>query len=570
MLQNDPSLRFHHHVLGLSPAITTPFKFRESDMMPSVSNSFTYECLTRPKYLAILEKRYLGPEVPLSMEYNLPARKLVPPQWSRAVSEKVGALLTDTHEAAPRFVAFPLVLKNAENTHCTKDMPNDSSRHCVVMIYNKATKEIEIWDDRHPSVQSKYGYRFMLLKTKELFAPIFETFGVEIKNVALPMIPEVRYAPLQDFLKANDFSTDFQTLYTAFLINYIYARISNAFTTLDAADLSTKIFLPRRSRVYSTTLLERLREYESVASASVTEGDLRLPCPPHQMRNILTGECIPVTNAESIVIPSGRVQGNDFLKDHIAKFYTKIMLYFMDKYHDMATIIPYYMVSPHPYFYALRWKYVGSSTSTGASARKRWRLITPPVFEHFMTQAMSNPSIKSIVFIVSIDGIHPTDRHSNAVFINKDQKFIERFEPNTKIGDSHKRHYPLGNGDILDDALQSLFDQYVSDYSYVPPMLTCPLGFHILDCREREESTKDKGGNCTDWSIWWMDLRLANANRPRDELMAFALEELGRGGSFRHFINGYSDFLTRISKKYKGAQRATIARREEYNSIGVC
>jgi len=70
-----------------------------------------------------------------------------------------------------------------------------------------------------------------------------------------------------------------------------------------------------------------------------------------------------------------------------------------------------------------------------------------------------------------------------------------------------------------DEALKELFAKWTEGYEYVPPMLTCPLGFHAVDCLEREESTKDKGGNCTDWSLWWMDLRLANADRPREELI---------------------------------------------------
>ena len=312
--------------------------------------------------------------------------------------------------------------------------------------------------------------------------------------------------------------------------------------------------------------------YTAAAHAAVgegaAEGDMQLPCPPHHMRNVLTGECIKVEGAESIVIPAGRVQGKDFLKDHIAKFYTKVMLYYMDKYQDMATILPYYMVSPHPYFYALRWKYTGKPSESPATAsfvpataRRRWQMLAPPVFSTFMDNAMANPAIKTIVLVISIDGMTPKWRHSNAVFIHKGQRFIERFEPNT-VAEKPRGNVYLGNGEQLDEALKELFAKWTEGYEYVPPMLTCPLGFHAVDCLEREESTKDKGGNCTDWSLWWMDLRLANADRPREELIGYAIEELRRGGSFRHFINGYIDFLTRISKKYKGSQRAIIAKRE--------
>lgn len=51
--------------------------------------------------------------------------------------------------------------------------------------------------------------------------------------------------------------------------------------------------------------------------------------------------------------------------------------------------------------------------------------------------------------------------------------------------------------------------------------------------------------------LWYADLRLANPDLSRDQLVDKAIAEIGKTGDFKQFIRNYSHFIATLRKKLK-------------------
>jgi hypothetical protein len=172
---------------------------------------------------------------------------------------------------------------------------------------------------------------------------------------------------------------------------------------------------------------------------------------------------------------------------------------------------------------------------------------------------MANPRIRFIAAYLSIRG-KDNSNHANMIVIDKHQQNVYRFEPNT--GEHLKDDENWGNGPELDRALRSYFEDGTPDakghhpwkyssYTYVDADASCPRGLHRYEWYEHSKTTLDTDGNCVLWTVFMLDLRLANPDVPSHALFQYGVQEISKTGSFKYFIDAYADSVLRSGKQYR-------------------
>lgn len=473
--------------------------------------------------------------------------------------------LSDIEQNKPTIINNPLLNEKYQNSN--------EGEHSIALLYNKITKEIDVIDYEFGLYNIFYNYEaFIKMDLLYSLKPFFEQFENEqitLKKVNLPMIRENRFSHLQQLLKENRYPFDFSIIYKSYIANYIYVRTlpdylskENAFFQSDRDVL--KIISPKRtdSNSYKQDYIDRylklcrfMKEfpYESKwIPIDITKTKLfefTRPCPKGYMRDLFKGDCIPIPKDLSITLPTKLLEtGKSVYPKHPLSWITSIIRYFKKQYPNVAMLEPANMQMVHPYDYSIQFNEKGTKKSKHTmplrSTKPNMQLILPRGFDDFMNDAISDTSIRFIMWMVTIkhEGMH-----SSPVIIDKDTFTIERIEVNAP----HIEQMGNTPEDVLDDALEELFKSYLPDFTYIPPLAICPYGLHRAEYVERTENVADIGGRCAEWTLYYIHLKLANEDVPTKLLSAYALEELRKTGSIKHMITGYTTSLIRESRRRK-------------------
>lgn len=144
--------------------------------------------------------------------------------------------------------------------------------------------------------------------------------------------------------------------------------------------------------------------------------------------------------------------------------------------------------------------------------------------------------------------------HANIIIIDKNQKCIERFEPN---GSKMSGNYNY-NGKLLDSLLSTYFKNYFIDYDYYDPSRYIPaIGFQYYD-DDHAIYFSDPVGFCLSWCFWYAKQRLINHTIPLEKFIHKLINYIRFNNlSFRKIIRQYSqtivlkqqDFLKSVSNE---------------------
>jgi hypothetical protein len=490
------------------------------------------------------------------------------------------------YNKAIKFIAFPLTMfgefsklsdieynkpKIINNQILYQDFQGtNEGKHDVALLYNKITKEIEVIDYEFGLYNIFYNYEaFMNVDLLNYIKPFFEEFGMDVKKVNLPMIRENRFSHLQTLLKENRFPYDFSIIYKSYIANYMYARTQEEYITKDTAFFQSnrdvlKIISPKKtdSESYKEAFIERylklsrfMKEfpYDSkwipLDTTHTKLFEFTKPCPKGYMRDFFTGDCIPIPKDLTITVPTKLLEtGKPVYPEHPLKWVTFIIRYLKNQYSNVAMLEPKSTYMPHPYEYTIQFNdqftYPSKHVMSTRSAKTRMKMILPKEFDDFMENAISDTSVRFIMWMVNIKY---EGTHSSPVIIDKDTFTIERVEVNAPFIE------PMGatQQDDLDYQLEKLFKSYLPDFTYIPPLAICPYGLHRAEYVERTENVADIGGRCAEWTIYYLHLKLANEDIPMKLLSAYAFEELRKTGSIKHMITGYTTGLIRESTRRK-------------------
>ena len=170
------------------------------------------------------------------------------------------------------------------------------------------------------------------------------------------------------------------------------------------------------------------------------------------------------------------------------------------------------------------------------------KIFFPTYFDYEFQKKFEDKSVKFIVIPLGIE-LH-NGSHANILIIDKDNKKIERFEPNGS-------NYPLGlnyNPNLLDSILENKFIDYnlelVKPIDYLPT-----IGFQILENLEESKCKRigDPNGFCGVWCTWWAYHRLKNPKINSKELVVSLIQAIKMGPkSFKNLIRNFSYYIVEI------------------------
>lgn len=538
----DWSLRFLKYVLSMGPKIASVTSIDSSTCYPDLKDVITYSCYTPKGYVTQrrLRSRAGPPLAELSeLHQEESVRRLLMPKHWTAADENVLVSLLFTNPKV-KFIAFPIVCVNTEAV-CT-DVKSSSPKHMVIMVYNKARKDIEIWDDKYGVTQSSFGiYRLYHSIIETYLMPTLTEMGFEFstEDVTVPYMSEIVYGKIKKALQADKRANNYEACYSAFLIDYIKRRIanpngtpSNMYKKVDCTAVPgvldelqdfnidwwvkhrcppMKLFNPGTGRCIQS----RSTNARKIAAARIEETDA---CPYPQLRNIATGHC------KDIIIHQHVVEDAKAFPIHIHDRWMALMSYFIQTY-------PYLATAGDNKF---RWHITDGG---------EWVLSKPRSFDKVMKRGMSNSTVTHIVFFIHLTDKSGQHGHMNCLIVDKTTKTVERYEPNEPVAWSK-----YNNGDDLDDAIAKIFAVY--GLTGISMSATCPIGFHDLEAMEDSAGLKNYaefGGNCAVWSLWYMNLRIANPFIPHEELVKGTWKILAKEGALKHFINGYHAHLIKVT-----------------------
>ena len=544
-MQNDSSPRFLNFVQSLVQHGLVVLGGKRDATKFTENSIFVHRKMTAPAYAdAIVRLKFPLTEIPQKTH-----GKLLPPMMTKPMAKEIAALMANE---AVRWIVTPFKI--------VIEKPAAGS-HCGLFAYHKATGRVEIWDDRFATVMTVFNYEEVISDLKEWIALLYPAMGLAVNSLADVKIIKVRqpqYVKVYELLKSNGLPHDFQAVYSSYLVNWIdivasdipnpnkefNGRLAHASNGATANTAWIDVF---------RSLLEHTERWPGAAEEHI----IPHPCPPGEYRSPLTEECEPV-NAE-IAIPVNFIRRKHFLPELLSRYMTYVLQHLSAKYPNMKTIFPIHKMDPHPYYFAIQWTYVGGH------GRKRWTLTMPldqkpnraglTQLDLLLDRTFEDDRYRFICFMVFIKGMRSGYNHSNTIIIDKTNRTVERYEPNSGYTNLHHQ-VGVNNGPALDDALRDTFETRFSRFGlkYIDAVDVCPYGMHRKECDEPGCLVKDFGGNCGQWSVWYMDTRLANPDVPRQKLWEYARHEIQRFGSFKHFISGYHDDLIVQATKFRGSK----------------
>ena len=557
------------------PGVNSYFKVTKNEII-NTDKVFTYLYISRNKYNDLIGTRYLGNRSSegFTLPYNRTPKELVPPNWSRGDIAKLQKLFDDPEA---KLIALPITLlgkytiridpfvntpENADDYFMSKRKsykPSNEGNHSLVLLYNKQTSEIEVIDYDYGKVKIEFNYdKFIENDLLFYIKPILETFGVTVTKILLPQIHQVRFGELKQTLKERGLPYDFNIMYKVFLASYIKMRSADPVTP--GNELASKIIPYKTARASLTEAI--FNQYMQMSEAmginpmvsswipsvgdKIVPNEFTKPCPENQVRDFKTGDCVPAEKEvmKRLNIVEEYSKGKHSYPTFTYKWLTLILRYWNDKYKNLAVMIPKYTYSPHPYYYSLQYNY----TPRKKSATTHMKFLIPPDFYEFIDLSMNDPSKR---FIALFLGMNYQGKHANPIIIDKVEKTVERIEINAPHLDFHFGY----NDKTPDELLQDFFekDPNLSSYGlkYIHAMAACPHALHRGEYIEPTEDVPDIGGRCADWTLFYIELKVANPSIEREKLYSYALETIRKTGSIKHFIYGYIEHIVNQSKKYK-------------------
>ncbi len=573
-VRNDPSMRFFKYVTTrYSDRVKSYFDLEKhksvAEYLPRICQ---LGCFSKPQLLESFDNTSLGPH-PLKLKFDrqLTKRKILVPQFTPEESATIQELLNDS---SVKFLIFPMVLLEGTNPNCIPSKKGSKLKHMVLIAYNKSRHACEIWDDRLARVQKRFGYDDINDHVMHYFAPALRTFStksgkpLKVKESAFPMLNEHQYPFIREVLMETKYAYNYGSIYSAFLSGYIHVRLENVSLEVEevcqmASPMEDTMPVPLFIELYAGLLqhnevFEGLIEYEKLSAHSDLLSE-KSPCPSGHLRNTTTGVCEKVST--SITVPKHYRICDDKV-GNMAAYFKYIMMYFLSKHPNMATIVPKANWEAHPYYYAIRWVLEHHENIHG-EMHERYQLKYPDILDDFMQKSFDDNNVRFIVLILMMTGrdVH-ADKHANVLIVDKETMTVERYEPNQGYTEkdyqdvSTKADNALQNGSKLDNALRTFFKRY--DLAYIEPDNICPIGLNRHTYRSMYGMVEEIGGHCLTWTIYYIDLRLSNPDIDSCTLHQYAIDEIRRDGSFQHFINGYNSFMIRITKKFKGWRSYTL------------
>lgn len=459
-------------------------------------------------------------------------RRTLPPKLLPSQLRRLSRLTVDTED----LIAFPLVL-HGSSTWCEPKTNNDTRSHLIVLILNKRTGTVELFDDKLPQTIRMFGMSILINNGLDaLILPKLQTLvplgpeGTTLK-LSVPRFNERHYKAVLTHLTASGYPSNNYTAHAAFTANFLAERKADP----SAAE---KII---HDRVFATPHAKFIERYASLHDAQ----PLAKPCTrPVQILNPETLRCVnadgitgrmlqgvkrsrrsrpsrPIVNLHEHFLDTAA--SVDYLRTEIGDNTTLAMTYLRKLYGNIATI------------------------ATGEFVWNCEKLQAPRNFSRTWDKGLSDRK-RFIVVGLRLQSETIVEAHANSLIYDMETRELERFEPNGGA-------YNIFCSEKLDRAIIAWFDKRIG--AYIPPIDFCPIGVQALDANEKNNGVKDIGGNCAAWALYFMELRLSNPLLSRKDVLIEAIRGIKKRGSFAMFINGYHRHVQLAMRRRKNVVRNT-------------
>lgn len=167
----DATTRFIDYLRSL-PGVHVTYPY---DKASNTSGAFRYICGDVTNYLERVPKHPLGAkqrwELP-KLEASGPKRVVYPPKVFDAPRD-------------PILLATPMVLYqrspfcNAKYDYIDENKEGRGEKHRIVLVYNRARGEVEVWDDLLPKAAGLFGYAHLIERAMgQMVTPMYEAAGL--------------------------------------------------------------------------------------------------------------------------------------------------------------------------------------------------------------------------------------------------------------------------------------------------------------------------------------------------------------------------------------------------------
>lgn len=567
----DASLRFFHYVMKI-PGVASYLAPSQKEF--SSSQVFQYRCVSEATYAKIVSQ---AKRVGLSIKvHNRQKRRLIPPKFTPEDIESIKNMIKDMKI---QYIVFPCLWEQYYPAVCRKQKSSQGVHreyHMVLFALNTVKKNLELWDDQFARSQIPLNYEDTLRYIDIHVQTFFANFDLKIKELRPPILPPEKI----DLVRTALNEKHYHVVYMSFLANYLdrrsseFSKLQSKIKSLPADEAkaylkdhtSTKkdscANIPLRLKTKVTKYLieyDKLKAHNAMYShfdaQNLSYQNPNIPmksCAENEFYDVFTRLCkqVPETFGD-IQVPVGQYHEKRQRKGNVMEYFYYICLYLIKKYPYMATMMPKNISDPLDYYYMLRYNYKKElDKKIRGKQQNPFVLHAPPQWERFMSRAMRDRNIRYIAVILGVNGRDDL-AHANVIFIDKTNKTVQRYDPNT--GAAPGVHYYWGNGPQEDEDIKAFFKacKWTTDYAFSSAAETCPIGLHRVEFHEALDNILDTGGNCALWTLYMLDLRIGNPDVPAYVVQQYALQEIAKTGSFKHFIDSYAEHVIAIGKKMR-------------------
>ena len=149
--------------------------------------------------------------------------------------------------------------------------------------------------------------------------------------------------------------------------------------------------------------------------------------------------------------------------------------------------------------------------------------------------------------------------HANIIYIDINNKVIERFDPYGNIQQIYSEN--------IDDILGKEFSK-LKGFKYIGTSYMGVTSFQTLS-RENDVHKKkfgDLGGFCLAWCFWYIELKLKNKDIQSKELVEKTIKKMIKEKiDFTDFIRNYANNLDSYLRKF--LKKAGVKKKNLYNTI---
>lgn len=426
------------------------------------------------------------------------------------------------------------------------------ARHFNVVLYNRVTHELERVDIRKYHT-TNFTFKILYKRIEDTIKPYIAKNDKDV-----------------DFIGEIDASNKFQQtyknipireLYPLYLVSYLMIRckypklkssqIHNRLSKLSSKTITKNweyyLEFNKESKKCDKDLLLNLDTSRCIRKSGAVYNNLLLDkpiknCSDNKIFDILTNRCSSSSAIKTINIMMDNVLNTDINKKTkfkslgSAKTALLATIFVLSKYKYGYLINPQKSVAPkNKSSFAILW--------TWNKETKKFVLSIPEGYWEAWNEAMYNHDVRFIVTLVSLTS-KQHGFHANVLIYDKVAHEMERFD-----GLGELVHESFGVDEFDEEIIKFFNDAkgvYVPQkFKYFRPIDYCPKVIYQYKEMDEIVGFKDTSGSCANWRLWYIDIRLANPNLSRKQVVALSLKKIENFGSYQRFIKSYQYYINK-------------------------